>query len=100
MNVQRFRHRFHPDGRYVVLEFWDEHNDPGIGYIDLENFDDGVVPIVDSMFAEESPELSPDGRLIVYVSNDGLHERIYLRRFDGTGDRILLESGGGHDPVW
>ena len=20
--------------------------------------------------------------------------------YDGTGDRILLEAGGGHDPVW
>jgi Tol biopolymer transport system component len=49
---------------------------------------------------ERHPSFSPDGRLVVYVSDDGIRKRIYLRRFDGTGDRVLLESGGGHDPVW
>jgi Tol biopolymer transport system component len=46
------------------------------------------------------PSFSPDGRLVVYVADDGFHRRIYLRRFDGTGDRVLLRSGGGEYPVW
>jgi Tol biopolymer transport system component len=52
------------------------------------------------VFDELEPSVSPDGRLVVYVSDDGVRKRIYLRRFDGTGDRVLLESGGGHAPVW
>jgi Tol biopolymer transport system component len=100
LNVRGFSPRFTPDGRYVVLEFWDEHNDPGIGYIDLENFDDGVVPIVDSMFAEESPELSPDGRLIVYESLEPGSREIFLTTFP-DGDRTWqISTEAGSQPLW
>lgn len=43
---------------------------------------------------------SPDDRLVTYVADDGYRRRLYLRRFDGSGDRVLLEEGGGTDPVW
>ena len=49
---------------------------------------------------EIQPTFSPDGRLVLYVSDNGYDERIYVRRFDGTGDRILMDSGGGINPVW
>jgi Tol biopolymer transport system component len=51
-------------------------------------------------FDELEPSFSPDGRLLVYVSDDGFDQRIYVRRFDGTGDRVLLDAGGGTSPVW
>ncbi|MDJ0849820.1 MAG: hypothetical protein QNK04_15730 [Myxococcota bacterium] len=53
-----------------------------------------------STLDELQPSLSPDGKLVVYVADDGFHRRFYLRRFDGTGDRVLLTSGGGEYPVW
>jgi Tol biopolymer transport system component len=46
------------------------------------------------------PAFSPDGRLVVYVSDDGFDRRPYLRRFDGTGDTILLDNGSGINPIW
>jgi Tol biopolymer transport system component len=49
---------------------------------------------------EIQPTFSPDGRLVLYVSDNGYDERIYVRRFDGTGDRILMSSGGGTNPTW
>ena len=46
------------------------------------------------------PAFSPDGELVVYVSDDGFDRRPYLRRFDGTGDTILLHEGSGINPIW
>ena len=51
-------------------------------------------------FDEQRPSLSPDNRLFVYVADTKLHQRLYLRRVDGTGDRILLADGDGEGPVW
>lgn len=50
---------------------------------------------------ERNPAVSPDGRHVVYVSpgDDGI-ERLYVRRVDGSGDRVLLGEGGAAWPVW
>jgi Tol biopolymer transport system component len=50
---------------------------------------------------ERFPAISPDGRHIVYLSEDevGLN-RLYVRRMDGSGDRILLADGAAAFPVW
>ena len=49
---------------------------------------------------EIQPSFSPDGKLVLYVADNGFEHRLYVRRFDGTGDRLLLVSGGGAAPVW
>ncbi|MAI77866.1 MAG: hypothetical protein CL917_02895 [Deltaproteobacteria bacterium] len=46
------------------------------------------------------PTVSPDGRHVAYISNADGMDRLYVRRFDGTGDRILLEAGSVAFPVW
>jgi TolB protein len=51
-------------------------------------------------FDEVRPSMSPDNRLIVYVADTEIQQRLYLRRVDGTGDRILLADGDGDRPVW
>jgi Tol biopolymer transport system component len=46
------------------------------------------------------PSASPDGKLVAYVASDASGSRVFVRRFDGSGDRILLASGEGEHPVW
>ena len=60
----------------------------------------GRHPVGRSTLDSVQPAFSPDGRLLVYVSDDGFDRRPYLRRFDGTGDRILLQEGSGINPIW
>lgn len=51
--------------------------------------------------AETWPTASPDGKLVAYVSAEEPPRRhLYLRRFDGSGDRILFADGDGEYPVW
>ena len=50
---------------------------------------------------ELDPAVSPDGRFVAYVSHaDGEPDNLFVRRFDGTGDRVLLGSGAVAHPVW
>jgi Tol biopolymer transport system component len=61
----------------------------------------GRARVGGSIREERSPAVSPDGRHVVYVSpgDDGI-ERLYIRRIDGSGDRILLGEGAAAWPVW
>jgi Tol biopolymer transport system component len=49
---------------------------------------------------EKTPSVSPDGRLVVYVGESLGVDRLFVRRLDGTGNRILLDAGGVFSPVW
>jgi Tol biopolymer transport system component len=49
---------------------------------------------------EFEPALSPDGSLVAYVSEDAGFDRLFVRRVDGSGDRLLLPDGVVARPVW
>jgi hypothetical protein len=49
---------------------------------------------------EVMPSVSPDGRHVVYVTEEGDFDRLFVRRIDGTGDRVLLDDGSVAWPVW
>jgi len=47
-----------------------------------------------------APTLSPDGRLLAYVSDAGGRPELYLRSFPESGETIQVSRGGGLEPVW
>ena len=51
-------------------------------------------------FDEMRPASSPSGRFVVYQSEANSRSRLFVRRFDGTGDRILFADGDASNPVW
>jgi dipeptidyl aminopeptidase/acylaminoacyl peptidase len=53
-----------------------------------------------SLRDEKMPSISPDGRFVVYVGESTGLERLFVRRMDGTGDRILVDTGAVFSPVW
>jgi len=61
----------------------------------------GRAPIGRGIRHEARPAISPDGRIVAYVAAEEPPRRhLYLRRFDGSGDRILFADGDGEYPVW
>jgi Tol biopolymer transport system component len=59
------------------------------------------APLGSSRRAAASPTLSPDDRLVAYVSSEEpSHRYLYVRRFDGSGDRILYAHSDVEYPVW
>jgi Tol biopolymer transport system component len=49
---------------------------------------------------EAQARFSPNQRLIAYVSDDTGRINVFLRPFDGPGDRVPVSSGGGQQPMW
>jgi Tol biopolymer transport system component len=51
-------------------------------------------------FDEHRPNLSRDNRLVVYVADTITNQRLFLRRIDGSGDRLFFSGGDGDRPIW
>jgi eukaryotic-like serine/threonine-protein kinase len=49
---------------------------------------------------EMSPEFSPDGRWLAYVSNESGRHEIYVQPYPGPGERHLISTNGGEQPAW
>ena len=60
----------------------------------------GRSPIGRGVLDETAPTCSPDGRLVVYTAIQEQSERLYVKRFDGSGDRILYADSNASHPVW
>jgi Tol biopolymer transport system component/tRNA A-37 threonylcarbamoyl transferase component Bud32 len=49
---------------------------------------------------EHSAEISPDGKWVAYVSDDGGREDVYVRSFEGRGLPFKISTDGANDPRW
>jgi Tol biopolymer transport system component len=84
------------DGRYVAFIEADTGYD--LWYLDLETGE--TREILTTQFGEGFPDLSPDGRLMAYASNESGSYQIYVRPFpDGPGKWQVSDSGGS-SPRW
>ena len=59
-----------------------------------------VTAFLNTPFEEREPIFSPDGRWIVYVSNESGREEVYVRPFPGPGGRVVISNNGGRTPTW
>jgi eukaryotic-like serine/threonine-protein kinase len=57
-------------------------------------------PLLTGPFNETMPRLSPDGRWIVYSSDESGQQEIYAEAFPGLGHRVQVSIDGGSEPVW
>jgi serine/threonine-protein kinase len=67
----------------------------------LYRFEDRqVVPFLATAAREMSPEFSPDGRWLAYVSNETGREEVYLTSFPGRERTLSVSRQGGAGPAW
>jgi serine/threonine protein kinase/Tol biopolymer transport system component len=59
-----------------------------------------LVPWLATPFAESAPQVSPDGKWIVYQSNESGRNEIYVRNFPDSREKWLVSNGGGSMPAW
>jgi Tol biopolymer transport system component len=60
----------------------------------------GRSPIGQGVLDEKAPACSPDGRLVVYGVTEEHRENLYLKRFDGSGDTLLVADADVWQAVW
>jgi hypothetical protein len=88
-----------PDGTSVVYVVTEE----GTGNNLYERKLDGREPpraIRASKANEMAASFSPDGKWVVYQSDETGRPEVYLEPFPGPGERVQLTADGGSTPLW
>ena len=77
-------------------------SDPKTGWdVLLVDPDKGEAkPVLDGRFHETSPRVSPDGRLLAFVSDETGRNEVYVRTFPEPGGKVQVSIDGGVQPVW
>jgi eukaryotic-like serine/threonine-protein kinase len=58
------------------------------------------APYLSGAFGVYAPRLSPNGRLVAYISDETGRFEVYVQSFPVPGARIQVSNHGGTDPVW
>jgi len=80
-----------------------EHTDPqtkatGIFLLDLQQKE--MTPVLMDDFDQQSPQISPDGRWLAYVSTESGTPEIYVRNWPGLDRKWQVSRQGGGAPHW
>ncbi len=93
------------DGRFLLFNRVDPHAGADIWALPLEHGAAGAqstaFPWVATPANEGGGKFSPDGRWVVYNSNEASHDfDIYVAPFPGPGGRRRVSTGEGRFPRW
>ncbi len=88
-----------PDGESLVFMRSTQQTSFDIEILSLRN-PTQRRPLLNSAAYESGARLSPDGRWLVYVSNESGQNDVYLRPFPALDRRWTISTQGGTQPVW
>ena len=87
------------DGRFLLYATLDPKTGPDLWALPLVG-ERKPFPVVQTPFEESAGQFSPDGRWLVYQSNESGRMEIYVRPFPGPGDQWAVSTAGGSQPRW
>ncbi len=87
-----------PDGRDLVFTNHTFTNQD-IWVVPLSG-DGEPRPFLATGYLEGAGRISPNGRWLAYHSNESGRLEVYVQSFPEPGNKTLLSSGGGRDPIW
>lgn len=62
--------------------------------------DGAARPLLAESYSERDARISPDGRWLLYVSDEAGRAEVSMRSISGAADRIVISAHGGDQPVW
>jgi serine/threonine protein kinase len=87
-----------PDGRFIVYTLRDPKTGSDVWVLPLG--DKKPVPFLQSPFNELDPQISPNGKWILYTSDETGRNEIYVRPFPTGEGKWQISSKGGWYPRW
>ena len=88
-----------PDGRYIIYFVADPRTGRDQWLLPI-NGDRTPVPLLNSPFNEDHPQISPNGEWLAYVSNHSGSAQVYVKPFPAGDGRWPLSVRGGWWPRW
>jgi len=88
-----------PDGTKLLVTRNDDLAKRDIQIVDLQD-PTKVTTFLNTPFDEGEANFSPDGRHVVYTSDDSGQPEVYIRSADGIGGRWQVSSDFGFLPLW
>ena len=87
------------DGGQTLL-YWEAGRvAPDIGVVSMAG-DLATELLFETELVEAVPSVSPEGDWIAYDSNETGQSEVYVQRFPGLGDRQIISTDGGRQPLW
>jgi len=87
------------DGDTIITQRSTQETSFDIFTLSLRN-PSNVQPLVKTPAYEGGARISPDGKWLLYVSNESGQNEIYVRPFPGSGRRWQVSTTGGTQAVW
>jgi Tol biopolymer transport system component len=94
---QQFPGSFTPDGAMVFTE---QRSATGRDILVLPAGERAPRDLLASRADETSPKLSPDGRWLAYVSNEGGRSEVYVTPLSNPARTQRVSVDGGSEPAW
>jgi serine/threonine protein kinase len=88
------------DGRYIAFSNIDPDGKRGWNTWTYSVADKRSTPFLQSQFNEFWPHFSPDGKWLVYQSDESGKVQIYVQPFPATGGKWQVSTDGGTRPRW
>jgi serine/threonine-protein kinase len=87
-----------PDGKHIAIMIQNPETQLDLAILSVE--EGTIEPFLSTKFIEYGPGFSPDGKWIVYGSNESGDWEAYVRPADGSRGKWQVSSGGATYPVW
>ena len=92
--------RWLPDHRTLVVRTYTDTKGGTNLYYTVPGAGDTAIAVATSNAEETAPYPSPDGTLLAYLSDETHTTELYVQRFPGGGERLLVSKGGASPPRW
>jgi Tol biopolymer transport system component len=83
----------------MAFAYFDQDNGDGLYYRPVDGSAE-PQPFLQTKAIEQGPQLSPDGRHIVYMSNESGANEVYLTTFPDGAGKWQVSTSGGAWPRW
>ncbi|MDA2923300.1 protein kinase [Acidobacteria bacterium AH-259-L09] len=90
---------YSPDGRWLAFSENRPETGEDIWVLAVEAEREAEV-FLRTPFNETTPQFSPDGGWIAYVSDESGQQEVYVTPFPGPGRKWQISTQGGSSPVW
>ncbi len=93
---------FVPGGRSFIMREGDRSSSDNADLIRYDVTGDSLVgtPLTRTAANERAPMISPDGRYVAYVSDEGGRDEIYVRETRPSDNVWPVSRDGGREPLW